>query len=224
MVLPDTMVVMKYCRLVMLIKEEINFKLEREYMDSVTASVWVSLPRRGQKKIMVGAIYREQHLLRVGIPNNTDEPREQESRWKIILDQWKRASRGTECYVVGDLNLDFLKWENPEFRHKKMIENTKTVIETEGFFQMVEGHTRTWKEQDDSCLDHIWTKNPDKLLQIRNVVRAISDHNVVEMSVRVKGKVGESQEIQKRKRKQFNEKRFKEKHCRNRLGRNVWKG
>ena len=131
-VLPNTMLVMGYCRIVMLVREDINFKLEIDYMDSVSASIWISLPRRGQKKIMVGAIYREQHLLRVGTPNNTDDPSEQERRWKNILEQWKRASIGNECYLVGDINLDHLKWETPEYRHKKMIENTKLVIETEG--------------------------------------------------------------------------------------------
>ena len=93
---------------------------------------------------------------------------------------------------------------------KKMVESTKLEVETAGFFQLVEGHTRTWINQDDSCLDHIWTNNPGKVLQIRNVVRAISDHNVVEMTVRIRGRIGETQEIQKRKRKNYNENRFKE--------------
>ena len=159
---------------------------------------------------MIGAIYREQHLLRVGTPNNTDDPREQERRWRTVLEQWKRASKGNECYIVGDLNLDFLKWDDPEARNKKMVESTKLEVETAGFFQLVEGHTRTWKDQDDSCLDHIWANNPGKILQIRNVVRAISDHNVVETTVRIRGKLGETQEIQKRKRNHFNENRFKE--------------
>ena len=129
---------------------------------------------------------------------------------KFILEQWRKASQGNECYVVGDLNLDHMKWDTPEFRHKAMIEQTKLMIETEGFFQLVEGHTRAWKNQDDSCLDHIWSKNPEKILQIRNVVRASSDHNVVEVSIRVRGKVGESQEVLKRKRKKFDDQRFKD--------------
>ena len=209
LVTADTMTVMKYSRIVVLVKNEINFKIEREYMDSVTASIWLSLPRRGKKKVMIGAIYREQHLLRVGTPNNTDNPNDQEARWRVVLDQWARASRGTESYIIGDLNLDYLKWDDPDARQKKMVESTKLVIETIGFFQLVEGQTRAWKNQEDSCLDHIWTNFPGKILQVRNVVRAISDHNVIECSVRIKGKLGQTQEIQKRKRKNYSEVRYK---------------
>ena len=75
---------------------------------------------------MIGAIYREQHLLRVGTPNNTDDPKEQEKRWKTVLEQWTRASRGNECYIVGDLNLDFMKWDDPDARQKKNGRKHKT--------------------------------------------------------------------------------------------------
>ena len=46
LILTNTMDEMKYCRLALLIKEEINFKLETEFMDSVTASIWICLPRK----------------------------------------------------------------------------------------------------------------------------------------------------------------------------------
>ena len=94
LVLTDTMDTLKYCRLVVLVKEEINFNVEKELMDKTSATIWISIPRKGQKKVIIGAIYREQHLIRVEAPNNTDDPREQEGRWKIILAQWKKASRG----------------------------------------------------------------------------------------------------------------------------------
>ena len=50
LILTDTMEAMKYCRLALLIKDEISFKVETEYMDKVTASIWISIPRKGQKK------------------------------------------------------------------------------------------------------------------------------------------------------------------------------
>ena len=84
-----------------------------------------------------------------------------------------------------------------------MVENTKLDIETSGFFQLVEGQTRSWTNQDDSCLDHVWTNYPGKVIKIRNVVRAISDHNVVELQIRIRGKISDTSRNPEEKKKKF---------------------
>ena len=48
--------------------------------------------------------------------------------------------------VVGDMNLDFLKWGTPEQAHEHMVTDTKDNIETLGYMQIVEGATRFWKD------------------------------------------------------------------------------
>ena len=65
---------------------------------------------------------------------------------------------------MGDVNLDFIKWINPEPGVAKMVEKVKNEIETLGFQQMIHGTTRTWKDQPDSNLDHVWMNNPGRLI------------------------------------------------------------
>ena len=91
-----------------------------------------------------------------------------------------------------------------------MVELIKLEIETLGFFQLVEGQTRSWIGQEDSMPDHLWTNKPENVLQIRNIVRSSSDHNVVEALIRIKGKAGISQEVLKIKRKNFDDMKFKQ--------------
>ena len=62
------------------------------------------------------------------------------------------------CHITGDFNLDYTKWDAPDFAHAQMISNTKDTLEAGGFFQLVNEVTRSWPGQADSLLDHFWTK------------------------------------------------------------------
>ena len=118
LILPLTMPHMKYARLVLLVKEELEVKTMDEYMSQDIASIWVRVGQQGRKPLMVGSIYREQHLLLPGAPrgtpNNTDAPAQQLERWRKAVQGWKAAARGHKCVLIGDLNLDYLQWTNPE--------------------------------------------------------------------------------------------------------------
>ena len=52
--------------------------------------------------------------------------------------------------VMGDLNLNFLKWNNPDFHQQYMAELVQNHIETLGFTQLISSWTRSWKDQEDS--------------------------------------------------------------------------
>ena len=69
-----------------------------------------------------------------------------------------------------------------------MVNTTKGLIEMAGFKQLI----RNWPYH--SLVDQVWTDNPNKILGVRNVVRAYSDHNVVSANIRVKRKDNNCQE------------------------------
>ena len=52
-----------YTRLVLLSNPNIDFAIREEWMTSDTAAIWLSLKRRGQKRINIGGTYREHRLL-----------------------------------------------------------------------------------------------------------------------------------------------------------------
>ena len=81
--------------------------------------------------------------------------KEQEQRWKTIVNQWT-ASSNSNTVVMGDLNLDFQKWETPEQGAEKMVELVQERIESKGYKQLIKTFTRSMNDQTDSILDHIW--------------------------------------------------------------------
>ena len=171
MLLPPTMVPMGYCRMLALVKEGVEVEVIPEIMDPETATIWMKIRRRGRRNLVIGAIYREHRLLKQPKPNLSGGPRLQQSRWMKILNQWVAAGRMGQVVVIGDLNLDQLKWSDPDQGNKDMVNMTKGTIETMGYHQLVRGATRSWPHQEDSLVDHLWTETPEDILEVRNVVR-----------------------------------------------------
>ena len=75
---------------------------------------------------------------------------EQEARWNKIVTKWEEAGRNGNCIVIGDINLDMLRWSQPEQHLVNMVDITQNVIEVAGFTQIVDKVTRCWKSQSDS--------------------------------------------------------------------------
>ena len=99
------------------------------------------------------------------------------------------------CIVTGDTNLDKLRWNNPENGIADMVDDTKDEIETENFFQMVEGPTHFWSGHADSLIDQSWANKPGCVLSCRNIFRGTGDHNVIQTLYRTKGQEERGQEI-----------------------------
>ena len=165
LVLPNTMEVLGYARITLLVKQDIEFKVLSQYMEPGTSSIWISVGSRGRRPLRIGGIYREQHLIRQGPNNNSGDPNLQIARWDRQLAGWTAAAAGNaNCIVIGDLNLDFLNWDQQAYHNARMVERTKTEVETLGFSQLVVGITRSCVGQEDSTVDHIWSNNVDRVV------------------------------------------------------------
>ena len=95
MVKTNTLENLKYCRMVVLIKEDLGIVVETmdELMDEESATIWLKIRRQGHRNIILGAVYREQQLLRQGKDVDTKCEAKQNARWNKILSQWTKASR-----------------------------------------------------------------------------------------------------------------------------------
>ena len=111
--------------------------------------------------------------------------------------------------ILGDTNLDYMKWTTPDFHLKNMVDMVKNQVETLGFAQVVNGITRCWIGQTSSLLDQCWTNCGTRLASCRNLVRSSSDHNLVEIVIRLKGVNKTPKEIIKRNRNSFDPAEFK---------------
>ena len=132
MILPKTSVSHGYARLILLIKEEIEFKLQENLMSNVEPSIWIKLKINGRKSITVGGNYREHKLLLQQQPNTSGSTALQQRRWEATVRGWVMAAKEERCFLIGDINLDYSRWLQPEQGHVRM-NSVKTEIETQGF-------------------------------------------------------------------------------------------
>ena len=209
-VLPRTIEARSLVRIVMLVKEGVEVETLKNLMTDDVASIWVKVGTKGRRPITIGAMYREHRYLEQGPDSDSETDLRQLQRWNNFIEMWRKAARRMDVMVMGDLNLDYLKWTAPTGLHAKMIDRVKIDIETEGFFQVVEGFTRSWNNQPDTLIDHCWLNVPAKVIYHRNLVRASSDHNMILVSLRTKDRVEDNHDIIKRQRKNWDPALYKE--------------
>ena len=169
----------------------------------------ISLPAFGSrfvdqepKGLLICGLYREHQYLH----QDSDwslQPAEQSRRWSNFLRQVETARLSAICHIIGDFNLDFMKWTTPDFSHLQMITESKNILEAGGFFQLVKDVTHSWPGQVDSLIDHFWTNEPNKVLSVSNKVRAVGDHNVITATIRTRGSDTRRLDTKKRSYKNF---------------------
>ena len=206
--LPNTMNSLGHARLVMLARDNLNVQIVADKNEVEAAMLWVKVGGGRKNTILVGGIYRQHQLLGMSQDNLTSAQLllEQELRWSRIVKKWRNLSSNTRCVVVGDMNLDHLKWASPDLKHDKMVDEVKNWIETCGFVQLVVGHTRSMRHQVDSLIDHVWSNCSERITKVYNDNRGASDHNVVGVIVSLKDIKTGGQNVVKRLWKDFDEK------------------
>ena len=208
LILPKTMEYLKYSRIVLLVKNGVEIEVLNSCMEKDISAIWVKIGKVGRKPLVVGGVYREQHLLLQGNPNLSDAQDLQKDRWNRTLKGWIKATHNSKSIVLGDMNLNYLHWENPPY-NRSMIENTKSQIEVLGFVQLIRDITRSWPGKEDSIVDHFWTNDPDRVISLKNHVRAQSDHNMIATIIRMKDRIIRKQEIRSRSWKKMDIDRVK---------------
>ena len=120
-------------RLVLLVKENLSVDIKEEYMDEEVATVWIKIGARGKKPVLLSGIYREHKFLYM--PEETGSDRSQEKRWYKFVQSWVNAANAHDAVIIGDTNIDFLRWDTPEAGLKtRLVAKMKLEVETLVFF------------------------------------------------------------------------------------------
>ena len=189
LVLPKTAEARDMIRIVMLIREGIQYELLSDYMDTIVASIWIKIGAKGRKPLALAGIYREHRYLEQGPNDTSHSDQAQLDRWVKFVDTWTLAATRYDVMVLGDTNVDKFKWNQSEGLQTKLIDKVKDEVESIGFVQMVEGATRSWSNQPDSQIDQCWLNAPIRLVHHKNLVRAFSDHNLIVTLVRTRDRL-----------------------------------
>ena len=173
---PKTSVRYGHSRLVLLIREEIDYSILANCMSDEAPAIWVKIVTKSRRPITIGSAYREHKIILQPLPNDSGSPAQQIFRWNKIVEGWKKATKNSRCFFIGDTNLDYLKWLNPDAGHRNMVNKVKTDIETLGYYQLISKFTRCWFGQPESLVDQIWTNSPGLVMDHFNLANSFSDH------------------------------------------------
>ena len=212
---------MGYSRIILLARIRVQLTILNNMMSDNLPVIWVKVSARGRKSLVIGGAYREFHQLLQPSPNTSNDWNLQITRWRLTLRDWKRASINSKCILLGDLNVDYMRWNDQEYRLKRLIQMMKEEIIPLGFCQLVDKVTRSWPGQPCSLVDQVWTNSPQNIMSTSNTVRASSDHNVLTVILRTKDRMSHQHDMVRRDRRFFDLERFKLKIKNYRLDRAV---
>ena len=173
-------------RIAVYIHNALSFKVRNDLMSDMFSSVWIELGKPGQKKILVCMLYREWQLLNQpdDISGTIDS---QLYRWLIFLDQWEQAiTTGKEICTLGDVNLNFLTWANPNVHlssHSRkltpLVSSLFDKVIPHGFVQLVKEATRFVSGREPSGIDHFYSNRPEHISDIQVISRGSSGHRLI---------------------------------------------
>ena len=115
---------------------------------------------------------------------------------------------GADALVVGDVNIDYLRWTSPDQLHNFMTGETRNRIKPLGFAQLVTGPMRCWRRTRPSLTDQSWSNNTDMIVQCNNISRPVMDHNLIQTIIKLKYSPRSNCEIIKRSFKYFDKTGF----------------
>ena len=111
------------------------------------------------------------------------------ARWVLFLDKWELAlGEGREVIVLGDINLDFLKWSkdlpasDSSTRLKGLTDSLFRRIFPHGVSQLIRTATREAPHSQPSGLDHIYTNKPYKCSEAAAEYTGGSDHKLIKVT------------------------------------------
>ena len=84
----------------------------------------------------------------------------------------------------------------------------KTTIGSSGYFQVIDGITRTWPGVRETQIDHCWVNSPEKVIQTMNFENEASDHNIIGIQIRLVGILKNCQNFKKRKWGNFSQESY----------------
>ena len=166
----------------------VKSSLEIEQMDELeeisVQSIWFKAGFSNSKKIIFAHAYRE-HLSSL----SSSLQQQKECLQKFLL-QWEAASEikiGSEegeIHVMGDMNLDALKWLDKSYHLSCLSKLVHAACTLCGMTQLVKYPTRfeynsVRDKTSSSCLDHMYTNRKHRCSEISVIPFGNSDHDAV---------------------------------------------
>ena len=172
-------------RLLCFVKDGIDVKQRDDLMSDTLSSVWIEVKGINQK-ILVCTIYREFNDMTRKVPMNLHQ---QIEKIKILQSQIEVASKEGLALVIGDMNIDINKLEDPSYYQKKIAEEYLSMVGECGLEIINFGITWSRTHQDgnmlNSALDHALINKPTSVNDHYRIDIDYSDHSMICMDLNI---------------------------------------
>jgi hypothetical protein len=135
------------------------------FIDKVIETLFIEVTD-GPRKYIVGSVYRPNS----NHPNLTAIEQQNQFHELFSLQIDHLSSYANHVYILGDLNLDLLKYQD-----SNAVKNYVDMLFSAGFLQLIMKPTRC-TQNSATLIDHIITKNLNKKLESYIMISKISDH------------------------------------------------
>ena len=171
----------KVSRVVVYVHNSVVIKPRPDLMNDQVSAIWLEVGLPHKRKFILCNVYREWGHL--GQMDRTSHSRaSQLERLGIITDNWQKAlNENKEVILLGDMNINSLKWTREDLPANDSIHKQRPLIDllfekiiSQGVSQQVSVPTH-----GDNCLDHIYTNMPEKLSCVSVFWNGGSDHKLL---------------------------------------------
>lgn len=199
-----------HTRIVMYVKDGTDVNIRSDLMSDESSTIWCEVNYGGGKKLICGQLYREHMWWRQG-DNQSRTDAEQLRRWKLVISQWRSSLRlSGNNLLIGDFNINFLKWDSPSPAQRSLINEIEREIVQLGVTQCVDQVTRSAPGVEDSLIDHVWSRNPLSQRTPVSLTMGGSDHKLIYVDYLGKNISKKAEYTRKRKWRNYSEDKLKE--------------
>ena len=183
---PKSWMLQGYARVIVYVKETLEFEQLHDLEDEQVQSVWLRGGHRNGKKIIFCHGYRE-HTNSSG--NSLSSQR---NNLRCFLDQWEAAAEFgntgevNEVHVSCDMNLDSLdnRWLRSDYHLISLSRLVQSCCSTNNFTQLVKEATRiqynsVQNTTSVSCIDHVYTNVKYRCSSVSVTPCGSSDHDMI---------------------------------------------
>ena len=135
---------------------------------------------------------------------------QQLERLELLHSQIEKASKEGLILIIGDMNINLQKWEDPKYYQKQQAEKYQSIIGECGLEIIDFGITYNGKKDGEvviSALDHAITNKPVAVSEYRKtfIDDSLSDHHMISVDLNImtpkfKGKIFTSRDYSKLRR------------------------
>ena len=141
----------------MFIDETLNYKVLERTSNEAFQALWIEISFVKKKNVICGVIYRQHN-----------SPESFQSYFEETIE--KLTSTGKQLYILGDFNIDLLKFETCRYSHDFLVSLQSCYL-----IPTIDKPTRV-RNTSATLIDNIFVNNPEQVKFSGNLISDISDH------------------------------------------------